>query len=75
MKICYTKTHGEICHDESDCPVCAIIEEKDTEYQDLEADTSNEIQKLKDKVDELESVIAETQAMKSAQVDTPKEIK
>ena len=57
MKICYTKTHGEIVHDEADCPICDLLETKDIEYQDLKEDTDKEIMKLKEEKLTLEKQI------------------
>lgn len=50
MELC-SHNHPEICHEESKCPICAIIEKKDQELSDLE----NEVTDLKSQVAALES--------------------
>lgn len=51
MKVCYTKTHGEIVYEDDDCPACVALEEKDIEIEELK----EEIKTLTDKISELEA--------------------
>ena len=48
MYLC-EEIHPEICHEDSDCPICKLIEEKDDEIKELEG----RIDKLKKDIDEL----------------------
>ena len=50
MQICYTKVHGEIVHDESEYPVCALLNDKDVEIEELK----EEITRLQKEVEKLD---------------------
>ena len=53
MKICYKKEHGEIVHDDNNCPCCTALDEKDDEINKKD----DEINRLVEKINKLEKEI------------------
>lgn len=52
MELCWSD-HEEVCFEGKDCPACAVIEEKDSEIDDLE----KQLKDAKDEIDDLSDQI------------------